>query len=480
MSESNQKTNAFLRWFRASLVIIVIGIIGWFVYINATGENPSHPFKLGLDLAGGSHLVYEADVSKVSASEVPQLMSVLREVIERRINPNGTEENVVQVETSSFVTEVPIERLVIELPGVTDVSEAIRKIGETPTLEFKLLDPDKMAEQQTLESVKSLTENATGSQAIVGDVKVNGEVIKAEDPFVETGLTGRYLETASMEFAGGQGGQLANEPLVSVKFNAEGSKLFAEITRDHVGEQLGIFLDGELLSAPVINEPITGGTAIISGDFTIEEAQELSKNLSFGALPVPITLASTQTIDATLGAGVVQQSILAGAFGFLLISLFMIAWYRVPGVIATFALASYVLISLLVFILIPVTLTAAGLAGLVLSLGMAVDANVLVFERLKEEFRSGKNSRDAINDGFKRAWSAIRDGNLTGLISAAILFWFGTAMVKGFALVLAFGLIISMVSTFSITRTILMVLPDIKRDDKGLWPYLLGTGLKKK
>jgi protein-export membrane protein SecD len=283
-----------------------------------------------------------------------------------------------------------------------------------------------------------------------------------------------------MEFAGGQGGQLANEPLVSVKFNAEGSKLFAEITRDHVGEQLGIFLDGELLSAPVINEPITGGTAIISGDFTIEEAQELSKNLSFGALPVPITLASTQTIDATLGAGVVQQSILAGAFGFLLISLFMIAWYRVPGVIATFALASYVLISLLVFILIPVTLTAAGLAGLVLSLGMAVDANVLVFERLKEEFRSGKNSRDAINDGFKRAWSAIRDGNLTGLISAAILFWFGTAMVKGFALVLAFGLIISMVSTFSITRTILMVLPDIKRDDKGLWPYLLGTGLKKK
>ena len=480
MSENKEKTQSFLNWFRTVVMIAVIAWIGWFVYINATAPNPTHPFKLGLDLAGGSHLVYEADVSKVDPAEVPQLMSVLREVIERRVNAFGVSEPVVQVERSSFVSEVQRERLVIELPGVTDVSQAIAEIGKTPLLEFKLLDPDKAAEQQTLESVKSLTENASGTQAVVGNVKVNGEIIEEEDPFVDTGLTGRYLETASLEFAGGQSGQLANEPLVSVRFNEEGSKLFAEITRAHVGEQLGIFLDGELLSAPVINEPITGGTAIISGDFAVEEARELAKNLSFGALPVPIKLASTQTVDATLGAGVIDQSVLAGLFGFILIAVFMILWYRVPGIIATFALASYVLVTLLVFMLVPVTLTAAGLAGLVLSLGMAVDANVLVFERLKEEFRSGKNSRAAIEVGFKRAWSAIRDGNVTGLISALILFWFGTPMIQGFALVLAFGLFTSMLSAITITRTLLLVLPDVKREDKGIWPYLLGTGLTKK
>ncbi|MEN9920859.1 MAG: hypothetical protein RL538_752 [Candidatus Parcubacteria bacterium] len=480
MSSSNKKTDTFLRFFRASIVVAIISGIGFFVYQNATQENAKYPFKLGLDLAGGSHLVYEADVSELDPAEVPQLMNVLRDVIERRVNAFGVSEPVVQVERSSFVAQEQSERLVIELPGVTDVGAAVKEIGETPLLEFKLLDPEKQAQQDTLDSLKSLTENSSSSQAVVGNVKVNGETIKEEDPFVDTGLTGRYLETASLEFAGGQNGQLANEPLVSVKFNEEGGQLFADITRNNVGRQLGIFLDGELLSAPVINEAITGGTAIISGNFTADEARALAENLSFGALPMPISLESTQTIDATLGAGVIHQSLLAGAFGFALISFFMILWYRLPGLVASFALASYILISLLVFMLVPVTLTAAGLAGLVLSLGIAVDANVLVFERLKEEFRAGKGSRDAIEDGFKRAWLAIRDSNLTGLISAVILFWFGTAMIKGFALVLAVGIVISMISAITITRTLLMVLPDVKRDDEGVWPYLLGTGLTKK
>ncbi len=470
----------FLRWFRAIAVVAIISSIGLFVYHNATSDQAKYPFKLGLDLAGGSHLVYEADVSKLDPAEVPQLMGVLRAVIERRVNAFGVSEPVVQVERSSFVAEEQSERLVIELPGVTDVSAAVKEIGETPLLEFKLLDPDKMAQQETLESLQSLTENATGSKAVVGSVKVNGEEIKEEDPFIDTGLTGRYLETATLEFAGGQSGQLANEPLVSVKFNEEGGALFAEITRDNVGRQLGIFLDGELLSAPVINEAITGGTAIISGQFTADEARALAENLSFGALPMPISLASTQTIDATLGAGVVHQSLLAGLFGFILISLFMTLWYRLPGLVASFALASYILISLMVFMLVPVTLTAAGLAGLVLSLGIAVDANVLVFERLKEELRAGKGSQAAIEDGFARAWSAIRDSNITGLLSAVVLFWFGTALIKGFALVLAVGIIISMISALTITRTLLMILPDVKREDAGIWPYLLGTGLTKK
>lgn len=480
MSDTTQKTQTFLNWFRASVVVAVIIGIGFFVYTNATQENAKYPFKLGLDLAGGSHLVYEADVTKLDPAEVPQLMGVLRAVIEKRVNAFGVSEPIVQVERSSFVSEQQSERLVIELPGVTDVTQAIKEIGETPVLEFKLLDPDKMAEQQTLQSVKSLTENASGSKATVGNIKVNGEEIVEEDPYTDTGLTGRYLETATIEFASGQSGQLSNEPMVSVKFNEEGAKLFADITRANVGQQLGIFLDGELLSSPVINEAITGGTAIISGDFTADEAKNLAENLSFGALPMPIKLASTQTIDATLGAGVIQQSIVAGLIGFLLIAVFMIAWYRVAGLVACVALISYVLISLLVFLLIPVTLTAAGLAGLVLSIGIAVDANVLVFERMKEEFRAGKSSHEAITIGFGRAWLAIRDSHVTGLISSLVLFWFGTAMIKGFALVMGFGILISLISAITITRTLLLIVPEFKRSDAGVWPYLLGTGLQKK
>ncbi|MEK7462650.1 MAG: protein translocase subunit SecD [Patescibacteria group bacterium] len=479
MKENSPQTETFLRFFKAAVVLVIVGIIAWFINTNALGDNPSQPFKLGLDLAGGSHLVYEADVTKIDPAEVPELMAVLREVVERRVNAFGVSEPVVQVEKSSIVAERESNRLVVELPGVTDVKEAIKQIGETPLLEFKLLDPDRLAEQQTLESLDSLVKNSTTTIAI-GNAKVNGKEIKPEDPYIDTGLTGRYLETASLEFANGQGGQVANEPLVTVKFNEEGAKLFADITRANVGRQLGIFLDGELLSSPVINEAITGGTAVISGQFTVEEAKTLSKNLSFGALPVPITLASTQTIDATLGAGVIDQITKAGLLGFTLIALFLIFWYRGPGVVAVIALASYVLISLLIFMLVPVTLTAAGLAGLVLSLGMAVDANVLVFERMKEEYLAGKSSQSAIRDGFDRAWSAIRDGNVTALLSAVILFWFGNSLIKGFALVLGIGTVISIVSAITITRALLLVLPDVKRNDVGLWPWLFKTGITKK
>ena len=482
MQNKTPKSDAFLRWFRALIVVAIIISIGWFVYGNATKEHAKHPFKLGLDLAGGSHLVYEADVSKVDPKDVSKLMEALRDLIERRVNAFGVSEPVVQIENSSFVAEKQTPRLVIELPGVTDINKAVDEIGKTPVLEFKLLDKQKAAQQEAAKQLAASIASSSGGKIGVSNVRIGGgtQAVDVTDPFVDTGLTGRYLESASLEFANGQTGKLANEPMVSVKFNEEGAKLFADITREHTGEQLGIFLDGKLLSAPNINEPITGGKAVISGKFTAKEAQELAKNLSFGALPVPISLSSTETVDATLGAGVVHQSILAGIVGFALVAAFMLLWYRVPGLVACIALISYILISLLVFVMVPVTLTAAGLAGLVLSVGIAVDANVLVFERMKEEFRAGKSSREAIHDGFSRAWSAIRDSHITGLISAVILFWFGTAMIKGFALVMGFGIIISLISAISITRTMLLVLPNVKRDDAGLWPYLFGTGLSKK
>jgi preprotein translocase subunit SecD len=459
----------FLRIIKAVALLGVLGYLAYFVYGNATREEATHPFKFGLDLAGGSHLVYEADTTTISPTEVPALMEVLRDVIETRVNSLGTEENVVYLERSSIVSGEPRERLIVELPGVTDVATAVAEIGRTPLLEFKIIDAEKAAQQSALlQSTTTDPEVLAAAFAEIGD------------PYVETGLTGRYLESAALEFAGGQTGQLANEPVVALRFTKEGGDMFTEITRDNIGKQLAIFLDGQIISAPSINVAITGGTAIISGGFNPETARELAQNLNFGALPVPIELVSTQTIDATLGAGVLGQSFEAGLVGLAIISLFMILWYRVAGLVASIALVFYVVISLALFMLVPVTLTAAGLAGFVLSLGMAVDANVLIFERMKEEYRLGKSSREAAMEGFKRAWSAIKDSNVTGLLSAAILFWFGTSLIKGFALVLGLGIFTSMLSAIVFTRTLLIALPDVKRSDSGVWSYLFGTGIVKK
>lgn len=480
-TDHSPQTEGFIRLFRAVVVLLLGAVLSYVVYTNAVSPEATHPFKLGLDLAGGSHLVYEADVSDIAPSDVPALMAVLRDVIERRINVFGVSEPIIRVEESSFAAAEKQHRLVVELPGVTDVEAAVAEIGRTPLLEFKLIDEAALAAVDNASQLEASMASGTASgSAQVGNIKVNGELVSDLEPYVDTGLTGRYLESAALEFAGGQSGQLANEPIVSIRFTAEGGDLFETITRDNVGRRLAIFLDGEIISAPSINEAIPGGTAIISGGFNPDEARALAQNLNFGALPVPITLQSTQTIDATLGVGVIEQSLLAGLVGFAIISLFLVAWYRVPGLIASIALVLYVVMNMAMFQWIPVTLTAAGLAGFVLSLGMAVDANVLVFERMKEEFRSGKGSRAAAEEGFRRAWSAIRDGNITGLISAIILFWFGTPLIKGFALVLGVGIIISVLSAIVLTRTLLVALPNVTRSDAGWWPYLLGTGFSKK
>jgi len=473
---TSSSTDNFLRLFKAVAILGVIVWLGFFVYGNATNPDSNSPFKLGLDLAGGAQLVYEADISKIDPAEIPALMNVLRNVIEERINVFGVSEPVVYLESSSFVSDKRSERLVVELPGVTNIADAVAEIGRTPLLEFKLIDRAAAAAQ---EQVLALQASATGTGAQISNVQVNGELVDTMNPYTDTGLTGRYLESARLEFTNGQGGQLSNEPVVSITFNKEGSDLFAEITRSNVGEQLAIFLDGEMLSAPRINEAITGGTAVISGGFNPQEARALAQNLSFGALPVPIELVSTQTIGATLGQEVLDKGIKAAALGFGLVLIFMVFWYRLPGLIATIALLAYVVIIMALFQFIPVVLTAAGLAGFVLSLGMAVDANVLVFERFKEEIRLGKDSRQAINTGFSRAWGAIRDGNITSLLSAIILFWFGTSVVKGFALVFGIGILVSMFSALVISRMLLLSLPSFTKEKNKVLNFLLGSGFQK-
>lgn len=459
-----KESSLVVRIFYALVVLLCGAGLGYFIYATTVNENSPYSFKFGLDLAGGSQLTYVADVSSIKPEEVGELMEVLREVIERRVNIFGVSEPNVQVEKSSVVAENVEHRLIVELPGVTDIDEAVRSIGETPLLEFKLTDQKSLLEAEAFQNLD-----------LSGIASSTGSAITAPDPFIVTGLTGRYLQSAQLQFAGQSGG-LSNEPIVAITWNEEGARLFEEITGNNTGMLLAIFLDGEMISAPQINERITGGQAIISGGFTPDEAKNLAQNLSFGALPVPIHLDSTQSIGSALGEEALQAGIYAGLVGFILLSIFMIVWYRLTGVIAVLALVMYVLIMLALFKFIPVVLTAAGIAGLILSIGLAVDANVLIAERIKEELRSGKRLDEAIKEGFARAWLAIRDANVTSIIAAIILFWFGTSLIKGFALVLLIGVFVSLLSAVAISLTLLRAIP---LSDSKIARFLISSGLSR-
>ena len=439
------------RIFLAIIVLVLAGLLGWFVL--STNHPTSHySVKLGLDLAGGTELIYKADTSKVTSGNVDGALDSLRDVIDRRVNLFGVAEPLVQVEYANAATGQAENRLLVDLPGVTNLQAAVNAIGQTPTLDFEL-ENNPTISTSTLPTAAPSTASTT---------------------YTETGLTGAYLKSAALQFSNGTGNTVANAPTVILTFNDAGAKLFEQITGQNVGRTLAIFLDGQLIEAPTIQEAIPGGTAQITGNFTPEQARSLVQNLNFGALPVPITLESSDTIGPTLGGQALHAGLIAGLVGFLLVALFMILWYRVPGIIATIALIIYLLITIAVIKLVPVTLTASGIAGFILSIGLAVDANVLIFERFKEEIRSGKGAHDAVTIGFGRAWPAIRDGHLTMLISAIILFWLGTSIVQGFALVFGFGVIASLISAVFISRVFLLaVLPE---NTKGAWRFLLGSG----
>lgn len=384
---------------------------------------PNIPFKLGLDLQGGSHLLYQADLSNIEEKDRANAMEGLRDVLERRVNFFGVSEPLVQIQG---------ERLIVELPGIKDVSEAIREIGKTPFLEFKT---PKEGYEEILEKNKRVIESGEG---------------ELEDPFSPTSLTGRYLKKAELGFE-----QTTQEPLVLLEFNDEGAKIFEDLTEKNLKKPLAIYIDNILISSPVVQEKISGGRAQITGRFNLEEARELARNLSAGALPVPIKLIFQETVGPTLGKISLEQSLKAGILGFLAVILFMLIFYRLSGIIAAMALGIYVALILSLFKLIPVTLTLAGIGGFILSIGMVVDANILIFSRMREELREGKNFQISLEEGFRRAWPSIRDGNLTTLIVTAILFGFGTSFIKGFALTLSLGILISMFSAFFITRTFL-------------------------
>ena len=516
---------------------------------------PDRPFKLGLDLVGGTQLLYDADTSKIADTERSSALEGVRDVIERRVNAFGVAEPLVQTDHSGNQW-----RVLVELAGVKDVDQAIKQIGETPLLEFKeenaeagktpVLTPAQQKEVDTANAaalkkandvLKQVlrggdfaklaeqysddtgTKNIGGDlgwvkqgafvpefdQAIFSDLKVGQitpKLVKsqfgyhiiqkleergtgdtkevhsrhiliatksaqdylpasASDPWKNTELSGKQLSKAIVDF-----NQQTNEPQVSLTFDSQGAKFFEDITRRNVGKPIAIFLDNQVISAPKVNDAISGGQAVITGSFTVADAKLLAQRLNAGALPVPITLVSQQRVGASLGEAAVKQSLRAGLYGFLLVALFMILYYRLPGLLAVLALAVYVSVALAIFKFWPVTLTLAGIAGFILSIGMAVDANVLIFERLREELRRGRPLPMAMSEGFQRAWTSIRDSNASSLITCVILYWFGSSVVKGFAFTLAIGILVSMFSAITITRTFVRFVIG-ERHSKRLWLF---------
>ena len=387
------KNKLILFWVIVALVITAAVVIF------------TKPTKLGLDLVGGSRLVLEANPT--NAQVTPDMMSSLQFAIENRVNKLGVAETVVQRSGD--------KRLIVEIPDVSDLEQAKAYLGETAELDFrKPVMKDGMPEWEA------------------------------------TDLTGKDLTRANLS-TNSQNGQW----VVDLEFNGAGTKKFADLTKQLVGQPMAIFFNGELQSAPVIREAITGGRAQISGGdsgFAYEEAKKMVDLLNAGALPVPAKIVEENTVGPTLGADSIAKSKVAGAVGLGFVMLFMALYYRAPGLIADVALIIYGIFLFALFKAIPITLTLAGIAGFILSIGMAVDANILIFERTKEELKAGRTLFTAINSGFDRAFTSIFDSNMTTIITCAILYCCGTSVVKGFALTLAVGVIVSMFSAITITR----------------------------
>lgn len=390
------------------------------------------PIKLGLDLEGGTELVLRTKMENVASADRDTALESARQVIEKRVNLYGVSEAVVQ---SSKLGEE--RRILVELPGVKDTQTAIALVGQTAQLEFREIP-------------------ATGS----AEASPSGTISMASTK--STGLTGKDLKKASVTFGSAARGAKSG-PQVSIEFTSEGADKFAAITKRNIGKPLIIFLDNQPVEAPTVQQEILGGSAVITGNFTPEQAKNLSIQLNAGALPVSIEILQQHFIGATLGAQSIQRSLLAGIIGISLIMIYMVAYYGLYGLIADLALIIYTLLVLAVFrtgafVMSPITLTLAGIAGFILSIGMAVDANILTFERMKEELRSGKKGKAALEAGFARAWTSIRDSNVSSMITAMILLIFGTSVVRGFAVTLLIGVLVSMFSAIVTTRTFLRLL----------------------
>lgn len=399
------------------ILTVLAGLADWPSGPNLSAGKFFKEMKIhqGLDLQGGTHLVYELDTTKIDKKDLDSASQSVVNVIERRINALGVAEPTILPAKIGDKASI-----IVELPGIGDVNEAINLIGKTAQLKFKEAD-------------------------------------EAGTNFKDTELTGAHLRRADVQFD-----QNTGEPQVGIQFDSDGAKMFGELTKRNLQKPLAIELDNEIISAPTVQSAIENGQAVITGKFTIDEAKKLTIELNAGALPVPITLVEQRNIGATLGGESVKLSLVAGLIGLLMVALFMMIYYKIPGVVSVVALIIYTLIVLALFKLIPVTLTLAGIAGFILSVGMAVDANILIFERTKEELALNKTIGLAVEEGFRRAWSSIRDSNFSSLITCAILFYTTSGLIKGFAVTLALGILVSMFTAITVSRTFLKLLVGTK------------------
>lgn len=418
---------------RPLLVFFLLLLLAFFLAALNLPQFPwaKRPLHLGLDLSGGTHLALEADMKDIQAADRDGALESAKQVIERRVNLFGVSEPTVQTAKSASSY-----RIIVELPGVTDVDSAVALIGQTAQLDFRefLKDPS----------------DSTDSAAFIPDIANTKS----------TGLTGKDLKRAQVTFSTQTG-----EPEVGLEFSTEGAKKFADITRRLIGKPLAVFLDEFPITAPQVNAEIPDGQAVITGSFTQEQAKALTLQLNAGALPVPVTVVEKRTVGATLGAESISKSVRAGLIGLAIVAVFMVAKYGWLGLLADLALILYGLLNLALYRWIPITLTLPGIAGFLLSIGMAVDSNILIFERFREEKRKGKPWRMAMELGFGKAWESIRDANFTTLITCIILFNPGnweflpsSGLVRGFAVTLFIGVVTSLFTGIVATRTFIRVL----------------------
>lgn len=418
------------------------------------------PVPLGLDLRGGSQLTIQVQSALLMREITERDLAGVQKVVEGRVNGLGVSEPVIQT--------VGTDKILVQLPGVNDPQQAERVLGGTAQLEFRQQKPGTetqlfafQASRTEIRAKQEELRNRGDEAAIINnqeELAKNNQAIRELFDSTEPPLDGKYLQDAYGEPTQGSNWNVA------IRFDTKGGELFANLTKNlaGTGRSIGIFLDNELISAPVVGVEfagtgITGGAAVITGTFTPQEANDLGVQLRGGALPVPVEIAERRTVGATLGKDSIQSSIYAGIGGLILVLIFMVFYYRLPGLIADISLVIYSLLTWASFALLGVTLTLPGIAGFILSIGMAVDANVLIFERTREELRAGKSLYRSVESGFYRAFSSILDSNVTTWIACAALFWFGSGLVRGFALTLALGVAMSMFTAITCSRTLMFL-----------------------
>lgn len=450
---------------RSLLILILVLIIAAITVIATI------PIPLGLDLRGGSQLTIQVKPSPEIPKITERELEGVKKVVEGRINGLGVSEPVIQT--------VGSDKILVQLPGVNDPEQAERVLGGTAQLEFRTQKPNTetqlfafQASRADLKVKQEEFRKSTDKAAIAKnqeDLKKSNQAIAQLFESTNPPLGGKYLKDAYGEPTQG------NNWHVGIRFDQKGGELFANLTKNlaGTGRSIGVFLDNELISAPTVGiefaaAGISGGSAVITGRFTAQQANDLGVQLRGGALPVPVEIAERRTVGATLGKDSIQSSIYAGVGGLTLVLIFMVVYYRLPGLIADVSLVIYSLLTWSTFALLGVTLTLPGIAGFILSIGMAVDANVLIFERTREELRAGKSLYRSVESGFYRAFSSILDSNVTTWIACAALFWLGSGLVKGFALTLALGVAVSMFTAITCSRTLLFLaisIPSLRKTE---------------